>query len=117
MATMDAVQYMGQMKAWERRVKATIASDGQAGHAFESLLIAVSRQIADRDAEIQRLRAEAEADRARINHFRTELEIARDELTELKANRRGIIGQAHSDRADLYEAQDRLEQMGESERY
>lgn len=108
---MDAVQYMEQLKAWERQVAANLNFSEEGTLAFHSLMQAVSRQIADRDAEIQRLRAEAEADLARINHFKVELEIAKDELTELKANRRGIIGQAHSDRADLYEAQDRLEQM------
>lgn len=114
---MDAVEYREQMKTWERQVAAQAKLNGLASKAFESLMQAVSRQIADRDAEIQRLRAEAESDLARINHFKTELEIAKDELKDLRENRRGIIGQAHSDRADLYEAQDRLEQMGDGERY
>lgn len=111
MATMDAAQYMEQLKTWERQVAAQANLNGLASKAFASLMSALARQISDRDAEIQRLRAEAESDLARINHFKTELEIARDELTELKANRRGIIGQAHSDRADLYEAQDKIEEL------
>lgn len=114
---MDAVQHMEQLKTWERTVAENLNFSEEGTLAFHSLMKAVSRQIADRDAEIQRLRAEAEADLARINHFKTELEIVRDELSELKANRSGIIGQAHSDRADLYAAQDKLEQMGDGERY
>lgn len=114
---MDALGHMERMKSWEKQVEQHCVSKPEALVALYNLLTNVSQQIADRDEEIQRLRAEAEADLARINHFKTELEIAKDELKDLRENRRGIIGQAHSDRADLYEAQDRLEQMGESERY
>ncbi len=114
---MDALHRMEQLKTWEKQVENHCLSNPETLAALYNLLTNVSRQIADRDAEIQRLSADLAESNARLQHVATELEVAQDELKELKANRRGIIGQAHSDRADLYEAQDRLEQMGESERF
>ena len=100
---MDALGHMERMKLWEKQVENHCLSKPEALAALYNLLTNVSQQISDRDAEIQRLR--------------DEVEIAEAVIQNMGENRRGIIGQAHADRADLYAAQDRLEQMGENERF
>lgn len=92
-----------RMEQWQKQVEAHCKSSTEATEALHNLLSFASQQIADRDAEIQRLR--------------DEVEIAEAVIQNMGENRNGIIGQAHSDRADLYAAQDRLEQMGENERF
>lgn len=92
-----------RMQLWEAQVESHCKSNPDMLDAFRNLLTFASRQISDRDTRIQRLE--------------TDLEIAEAIIQNMGENRRGIIGQAHSDRADLYAAQDRLEQMGENERF
>lgn len=92
-----------RMKMWEAQVESYCKSNPEVLGALRNLLTFASRQISDRDTRIQQLE--------------TDLEIAEAVIKNMGENRRGIIGQAHSDRADLYVAQDRLEQMGESERF
>lgn len=100
---MDATQWAEHLMEQATIVGEALANNKDAERAFRVLMKEAETQRSDRDARIQRLE--------------TDLEIAEAVIQNMGENRNGIIGQAQSDRADLYAAQDRLEQMGENERF